>query len=216
MTAGPTPGQHASPLFRSVLEFGPILVFFVVNALVGGDDKGRQVMIATAAFMGTTALAMLVMKLRFDRISPMSWISGLLIGVFGGLTLLFQDDVFIKMKPTLVYLMFAAVLGYGVWTNRPTLQMLLETAYPGLSPRGWRLLSINWTGFFLFMAALNEVVWRTSSWDFWVGFKLWGVLPLTLLFAAVNIPMLLRHGLDVGGTPRSKVQAEADAAPPLQ
>lgn len=205
-------GGHASPLFRSVLEFGPILVFFVANALLPGDDKVRQVMTATAIFMVTTAGAMLVSKLKLGGISPMSWVSGVLIGVFGGLTLLFQDEAFIKMKPTIVYGMFAAFLGYGVWANRPTLQMLLETAYPGLSDRGWQLLSINWAGFFVFMAALNEVVWRSTDWDFWVGFKLWGVLPLTLLFAAVNIPMLLRHGLSVGG----KAQAEADAAPPLQ
>ena len=210
-TAAEPTQAHANPLLRSLLEFGPILVFFLANVFARGT-KVEQVMIATAAFMGTTAVAMLVAKWKFGRISPMLWLSGVLVLVFGGLTLAFQDEAFIKMKPTIVYLMFAAFLGYGVWANRPTLQMLLETAYPGLSERGWRLLSTNWAGFFLFMAALNEAVWRSTSWDFWVGFKLWGVMPLTLIFAALNIPMLLRHGLNVGG----KAQAEADAAPPLQ
>ena len=101
------------------------------------------------------------------------------------------------MKPTIVYAMFAAILGFGLATGRPLLQQMLETAYPGLNETGWRKLTINWTIFFVFMAVLNELVWRNTSWSFWVGFKLWGAVPLTLIFAAANIPMLLKHGLSV-------------------
>lgn len=196
---------------RLLVDFGPIGVFFVANALAGGS-KVQQVMTATAAFMAATAVAMLVSRVKLGRISPMLWLSGLLVLVFGGLTLVFQNDTFIKVKPTIVYLMFAAILGFGIATGRPTLKLLLETAYPGLSERGWRRLSINWAWFFVAMAALNEIVWRTAGWDFWVGFKLWGVMPLTLLFAALNIPMLLRHGLTLD---RAKA-VEAEATPPGQ
>ncbi|MEO5865535.1 MAG: septation protein IspZ, partial [Sphingomonas sp.] len=99
--------------------------------------------------------------------------------------------------PTFVYALFAGVLALGLATGRPLLQQLLEAAYPGLTEQGWRKLTINWTIFFAFMAVLNEVVWRNSTWDFWVGFKLWGAIPLTILFALANIPMLMKHGLTV-------------------
>jgi len=127
----------------------------------------------------------------------MLWLSAGLVIVFGALTLYFRDDTFIKMKPTIVYAMFSAILTFGLLTGRPLLQQMLETAYPGLSATGWRKLTINWAAFFACMAVLNEVVWRHSTWDFWVGFKLWGAVPLTLIFAGANIPMLLRHGLQL-------------------
>jgi intracellular septation protein len=186
--------RELSPGLRMAVDFGPLAVFFLVNTLADGP-KLMKVMMATTAFMVATAFAMVVSRVKAGRISPMLWISGALVLFFGGLTLWFRDDTFIKMKPTIVYLMFAAVLGFGLATGRPLLKLLLESAYPGLTELGWRKLTINWTAFFLFMAALNEAVWRTQSWDFWVGFKLWGAVPLTLLFAILNIPMLLKHGL---------------------
>lgn len=198
------------PLFRMALDFGPILIFFLVNTFAGGPKLVR-VLIATAAFMLATALAMLVSKIKTGRISPMLWLSGALVFVFGGLTLYFRDENFIKIKPTIVYAMFASILAFGLATGRPLLKSLLETAYPGLDDGGWRKLTINWAVFFLVMAVVNELVWRSTSWDFWVGFKLWGVLPATLLFALLNIPMLLKHGLTM-----QPVDAEAAAAPPPQ
>jgi intracellular septation protein len=186
--------RELSPGLRMAVDFGPLAVFFLVNTLADGP-KLMKVMMATTAFMVATAVAMIVSRVKAGRISPMLWISGALVLFFGGLTLWFRDDTFIKMKPTIVYLMFAAILGFGLATGRPLLKLLLEAAYPGLTETGWRKLTLNWTGFFLFMAALNEAVWRTQSWDFWVGFKVWGAIPLTLLFAMLNIPMLLKHGL---------------------
>jgi intracellular septation protein len=115
--------------------------------------------------------------------------------VLGGVTLWLHDETFIKLKPTIYYLFVAALLAFGLWKDKPLLKMVLGSAYPGLSEEGWRRLTRNWALFFLFMAALNEAVWRSSSTDFWVGFKLWGAIPLTFLFAASNLPMLLRHGL---------------------
>ncbi|KQN72154.1 septation protein A [Sphingomonas sp. Leaf62] len=186
------------------LDYGPLVVFFVANLLAGKIglpdmmDSLAQVIIASTAFMIASVIAIIVSKCKTGHISPMLWLSAGLVVVFGALTLYFRDDTFIKMKPTIVYAMFSAILTFGLVTGRPLLQQLLETAYPGLSALGWRKLTINWAAFFAFMAVLNEVVWRHSSWDFWVGFKLWGAVPLTLLFALANIPMLLRHGLKMG------------------
>src|SRR3546814_4543878 len=125
----------------------------------------------------------------------MLWISGALVLVFGGLTFYFHDPKFIQVKPTILYAMFAGSLGFGLVTGRPLLEALLGSAYPGLNALGWRKLTRNWAVFFAAMALLNEIVWRSTNWDFWVGFKLWGALPLTFLFALANVPMLMRHGL---------------------
>ena len=201
MTTPPKP--PVSPLFRMALDYGPLLVFFVANLLAGKIglpdmvDSLAQVIIASTAFMIASVAAIIVSKWKTGHVSPMLWLSAGLVVVFGALTLYFRDDTFIKMKPTIVYAMFSAILTFGLVTGRPLLQQLLETAYPGLSAAGWRKLTLNWAIFFAFMAVLNEVVWRHSSWDFWVGFKLWGAVPLTLIFAAANIPMLLRNGLQM-------------------
>ncbi|USU13938.1 septation protein IspZ [Sphingomonadaceae bacterium OTU29THOMA1] len=211
------------------VEYGPLLVFFAVNflfpatlamRLVGAstgflsdlDRAGAlviaKVIVATTTFVIATVAAMIVSKTRLGHISPMLWISGGFVVVFGGLTVYYHDPKFIQMKPSFVYGMFAAVLGFGLLTGRPLLQGLLGTAYPGLTADGWRKLTRNWALFFLFMAALNETVWRTTNWDFWVGFKLWGAIPLTLLFAFANIPMLLRHGLSTGDEVAADVPVE--------
>jgi len=193
--SSPPPADNAG--LRIAIDFAPLIIFFGVNFLLPGPQIER-VVAATAAFMLATALAMVVSRWKIGHISPMLWMSGVLVLVFGSLTIWFHDETFIKIKPTIIYLMFAAVLGFGLATGRPLLQALLGSAYPGLTPLGWRKLTINWTGFFIVMAALNEIVWRSFSWDFWVAFKLWGVIPLTLLFAAANVPMLVRHGLKLG------------------
>ena len=216
-----------SPGLRMGVEYGPLLVFFAVNFLFPAalamrlvasatgflsdlDRAGAlviaKVIVATTAFVIATVVAMIVSRTRLGHISPMLWISGGFVVVFGGLTVYFHDPRFIQMKPSFVYGMFAAVLGFGLLTGRPLLQGLLGTAYPGLTAEGWRKLTRNWALFFLGMAALNETVWRSTSWDFWVGFKLWGAIPLTLLFAFANIPMLLRHGLSVGDAPDVPVE----------
>ncbi|WP_188055526.1 septation protein A [Sphingosinithalassobacter sp. CS137] len=191
----PPTKNPASPGLRMLIDFGPLAVFFLVNSLYPGESQLDKVFAATAAFMIAMAGAMALSHWKSGHISPMLWVSGALVLVFGSLTLYFHNEVFIKVKPTIVYGMFAAVLAFGLATRRPLLKTLLEQAYPGLSERGWKLLTINWTIFFVVMAGLNELVWRTQSWDFWVGFKLWGVVPMTLIFAIANVPMLMKHGL---------------------
>ncbi|KQM65677.1 septation protein A [Sphingomonas sp. Leaf17] len=182
---------------RMAIDYGPLVLFFAVNFLAPGTTHTR-VIAATATFMAATLVAMIVSKVKAGHIAPMLWMSGGLVLVFGGLTIYFNDDTFLKMKPTLVYAMFASILGFGLLTGRPLLKSLLESTYPGLSAHGWRKLTRNWALFFVFMACLNEIVWRNSSWNFWVGFKLWGAVPMTLIFAMANVPMLMRHGLKVG------------------
>jgi intracellular septation protein len=193
-----------SPLLRLGIDAGPLVVFFAVNQLAGGPQIARA-LTATVAFMVAIAIAMIVSRVKLGRISPMLWFSGGLVFVFGALTLYFHDTTFIKVKPTIVYAMLAAILGFGIATGRPMLQTMLESAYPGLTATGWRKLTINWTAFFAVMAIANEVAWRIlapgDDLTRWAAFKLWIVMPATFLFALANIPMLMKHGLLVDDTP---------------
>jgi len=179
---------------KLLIDLGPLLVFFAVNFLAPVDPLVK-IFVATGAFMVAMVAAVLYSAIRFRSVSPLLWFSGIMVVVLGGLTLYLHDESFIKLKPTIYYGFVAALLGFGLWKDKPLLKSVLGSAYPGLSDEGWRKLTRNWALFFLFMAVLNEAVWRNSSTDFWVGFKLWGAMPLTFLFAAANLPMLLRHGL---------------------
>ena len=179
---------------RLLVDVGPLIIFFLANYLapVPGPLK---IFVATAAFMAAMIAAMVYSQIRFGKISPLLLFSGVAVIILGGLTIWLHDETFIKIKPTIYYALVAGLLGFGLATGRQFLKMVLGSAYPGLSDAGWRLLSRNWALFFAAMALLNEAVWRNSTTDFWVGFKLWGAIPLTFLFAALNIPMMMRHGL---------------------
>ena len=180
---------------KLLIDVGPLLVFFAVN-FFASVPPALKIFVATGAFMAAMVAAMLYSALKFRHISPMLWFSGVLVVVMGGVTLWLHDETFIKMKPTIYYVFVSALLGFGLIADKPLLKRVLGTAYPGLDEEGWRKLTRNWAIFFLFLAALNEAVWRNSSTDFWVGFKLWGAIPLTFLFAAANSPRLLKHGLN--------------------
>jgi len=179
---------------KLLIDIGPLLVFFLVNFLAPVPAV-LKIFVATGAFMVAMVAAMIYSALRYRTISPLLWFSGVMVVILGGLTIWLHKDWIIKMKPTFYYTLVAGLLAFGLATGRPLLQQVLGSTYPGLDEDGWRKLTRNWAFFFAFMAALNEAVWRNSSTDFWVGFKLWGALPLTFLFATANIPMLLRHGL---------------------
>ena len=172
---------------KLAIDFGPLLIFFLANSFGG-------IFVATASFMLATAVAMLVSKLKVGSISPMLWFTGVVVLVFGAATLYLHDETFIKLKPTIIYSMFAAILFFGMATGRPMLKMVLESAYPALDDDGWRKLTRNWALFFTAMAILNEVVWRSVSTDTWVQFKVWGVTTLSLVFALAQAPILMRHG----------------------
>jgi intracellular septation protein len=186
--------RRASPAAKLAIDLGPLLVFFLVNGFAPVPGM-LKIFYATGAFMAAMLVAMLLSQLRYKHISPMLWFSGGAVIILGGITLWLHDETFIKIKPTLYYTVIAALLLFGLWTRRNLLEMVLGSAYPGLSDEGWRILTRNWAIFFIVMAVLNEIVWRNSSTDFWVGFKLWGFLPATFLFAIANVPMLMRHGM---------------------
>ena len=179
---------------KLLIDLGPLLVFFLANFFAPVPDL-LKVFVATGAFMVAMVAAMIFSALRYHRISPLLWFSGIMVVVLGGLTIYLHDRTFIQMKPTLYYTLVAGLLAFGLATNRPLLQQVLGSTYPGLDEEGWKKLTRNWAIFFACMAVLNEAVWRNTSWNFWLAFKLWGAIPLTFLFAAANIPMLIKHGL---------------------
>jgi len=193
---------------KLLIDLGPLLVFFLVNFLAPVPAVAK-IFVATGAFMVAMIAAMIFSAIRYRRISPLLWFSGVMVVLLGGLTIWLHDVTFIKMKPTVYYVLVAGLLTFGLLTDRPLLQRVLGSTYPGLDQTGWTKLTRNWALFFAFMALLNEVVWRNSSTQFWIGFKIWGAIPLTFLFAAANIPMLLKHGLmKEDAVPAERVQVE--------
>jgi intracellular septation protein len=191
-----TEKREPSVAGRLLIDLGPLLVFFLVNFLAPVPDV-LKIFYATGAFMAAMIVAMMISYLRYKHISPLLWFSGIMVVILGGITIWLHNDVFIKMKPTVYYVFVASLLGFGLATRRNLLKMVLGAAYPGLSERGWQLLTRNWAVFFLVMAAVNEAVWRNTDTSFWIGFKLWGFLPATFLFAIANVPMLMKHGMQL-------------------
>ena len=180
------------------IDFGPLLLFFLAYRL--SEPKANPLtatLTGTVVFMVATVAAMGISWLRHGRVSPMLWLSAVLVIGFGALTLYFRDPAFIQHKPTIIYLLFATVLGLGLLKGEALLKRLLAAAYEGLSNDGWRLLSRNWAIFFVGMAALNEVLVAVLSFDTWLTIKVWGVTGLSLVFALANVPMMMRHGLVV-------------------
>jgi intracellular septation protein len=148
-------------------------------------------------------VAVIVSKVKLGRVSPMLWLSALLILFFGGLTIYFHDQSFIQIKPTIIYAFFALMLFAGLLRGKPLLKYLLQAAYDGLTHEGWLKLSRNWALFFVAMAIANEAMRRSMSFDTWLAVKVWGVTIVSVVFAAANIPMLMRHGLTLGEEPAS-------------
>lgn len=173
-------------MLKPILELLPLGIFFAAYQL--GD-----LMLATAAIMVATLFVLCVSYLVDKKIAMNPLISGVLVGIFGGLTLVMQDDTFIKIKPTLVNLLFALVLLGGIiFLKKPLLKYLLEIAFE-LTEEGWTRLTKRWGMFFIFLAALNEFIWRNFSEGFWVNFKVFGMLPLSILFMLLQIPLIKRY-----------------------
>ena len=198
------------------VDYGPVIVFFAVYKYYSPADRGNSVaevlavMSGTVAFMAAAAVALLLSKWKLGQVSPMLWLSTVLIVGFGGLTVLLHDPIWIQVKPTAIYLLFGVTLLIGLWRGKALLKILLEAAFEGLSDEGWLKLSRNWGLFFLVLAALNEGLRHWLSFGDWIAAKLWVFLPATFLFTFAQIPMLLRHGLAVDE------QAEVLENPPHQ
>jgi len=187
--------REPTGLARVLIDIGPLLVFFLVN-FVAPVPSAIKVFVATGAFMAAMVAALVYAAVRYRYVSPLLLFSGVMVVVLGGLTIWLHNETFIKVKPTIYYALVAALLTFGLLTGRPFLKLVLGSAYPGLDEEGWRKLTRNWAIFFAVMAVVNEAVWRNSTTDFWIAFKLWGAIPATLLFAVANLPMLVRHGLN--------------------
>jgi intracellular septation protein len=172
-------------LLKLLLELGPLVVFFVMNAQAG-------IYWGTGCFVVATLAALVASKMLLGRIPTMPLVSGFFVIVFGGLTIWLHDDLFIKMKPTIVNTLFAAVLFGGLAMGRSWLKYLFGEAFR-LTETGWRMLTFRWACFFVLLAILNEIVWRNFSTEFWISFKLLGILPLTMIFAIAQIGLLKKH-----------------------
>lgn len=203
----PANGKAENPLVKLALEMGPLVLFFLANSkpdlfrpwvgkvlgegLVNTGQGG--ILVATAVFMVAMVVSLVLTKVLTGRLPVMPLVSGVVVLVFGGLTLFFQDDTFIKLKPTIVNTLFGALLLGGLAFGKPLLPYALDSVFE-LDAAGWWNLTFRWGLFFLFLAAINEIVWRTQTTDFWVAFKVWGVMPITMAFALAQTPLMLKHG----------------------
>ncbi|BBE73399.1 septation protein A [Oharaeibacter diazotrophicus] len=180
--------RHENPLVKLALELGPLGVFFFANARA-------DIFTATAAFMAAMVVSLAISWTLTRRLAVMPVVTGVVVLVFGTLTLVLHDDTFIKMKPTIVNGLFAAVLLGGLAFGKALLGYVFDGAFR-LDAAGWRKLTLRWGLFFVFLAVVNEAVWRTQTTDFWVAFKVWGIMPITLVFSALQLPLMSRHALD--------------------
>jgi intracellular septation protein len=183
-------------VIKLAVELGPLLVFFVVNSQAGRfvSAPDQAIFWGTGAFMVATVIALVVSRAALGRIPTMPLVSGVFVLVFGGLTLWLKDDQFIKFKPTIVNALFAALLLGGLASGRSLLKLVFEDVMR-LTEEGWRKLTLRWSLFFICLAVLNEVIWRNFSTDFWVSFKVFGIMPLTFVFAVAQVGLLRRYEL---------------------
>jgi intracellular septation protein len=180
-----TAQNEQSQLLKLGLEIAPLVIFFVVNSY-------RGIFWGTGAFMVATVLSLVLSRSVFGRIPVMPLVSGIFVVAFGTLTLLLQDALFIKLKPTIVNALFSIILFGGLLFGRPLLRHLMGDVFQ-LTDRGWSVLTFRWACFFAFLAVLNEIVWRNFSESFWISFKIWGIMPLTMAFALAQIGVLKRY-----------------------
>jgi intracellular septation protein len=186
------------PGWSLAVDYGPLLVFFLVYKFAGSGSgpiaQIETIIRATGVFMVATVIALIVSKVRLGRISPMLWLSTILIVGFGGLTIWLHDPKFIQLKPTIVYALLASLLFGGLLLGKPLLKYVLEAGYDGLSERGWFVLSRNWAIFFAAMALLNEGLRATLDFDRWLTVKVWVLPILAFVFAFAHIPFMTKQG----------------------
>jgi intracellular septation protein len=183
-----TDKKQLHPMLKLALDIGPLVLFFALNAKFG-------IYAATGGFMVAVLIALGVSYAMTRHIAIMPVVTAIIVLVFGGLTLILHDDLFIKLKPTIIYVLFGGTLLAGLALDKPFLSIMFDQMFH-LTPQGWRKLTWRWALFFLFLAVVNEIVWRTQTTDFWVSFKLFGVVPLTFLFGALQYPLLVKYHPD--------------------
>ncbi len=196
------------PLIKLLLDLGPLVVFFTIWYIAGKQPdafdaylpqavagKGNAFFPATAALMVATLVSLVASFAIFKKLPTMPLVTAVLVMVFGGLTLYLADEIFLKMKPTIIYILFAAVLGIGMMLNRVFLKIMFDEAF-SLTPEGWRILTWRWTIFFVFLAILNEIVWRGFSTDVWINVKVFGFITLTMVFAIAQVGIIQKFSTE--------------------
>ncbi|WP_020085852.1 septation protein A [Hyphomicrobium zavarzinii] len=183
-----TQESGSQQLMKFLVELGPLVVFFIVNSRAG-------IFWGTGCFIAATAASLIASRFLFGRVPVMPLVSGVVVLVFGGLTLWLQDELFIKLKPTIVNSIFAAVLFGGLFFKKSLLSYLFGDVF-SLDDEGWRKLTFRWACFFVFLAILNEFAWRLLTTDQWVTFKVFGIMPITMAFAISQVGLLQRHALN--------------------
>lgn len=178
-------GDPKQQMIKMLLELGPLVVFFIMNWRAG-------IFTATAWFMVTMVIALAVSWFVFKRVAVMPLVTAVVVLVFGGLTLWLQDETFIKMKPTITNVLFGSILLGGLPFGQSLLKYVFGEVYR-LTEKGWFVMSLRWGLFFFALAVLNEIIWRGFSTDFWVAFKVWGIMPLTIVFSMFQLPALTRY-----------------------
>ena len=178
------------PLIKLAADFGPLLIFFIIYFNNENDLK-----VAIPPFIIATLISLIVIYFLEKRIPMVPLTGGILITLFGGLTLYFDNKIFFYMKPTIINLLFALVLFFGkFFTKKPLLKICFQNAFD-LEDEGWKKLNYRWISFFIFVAVLNEIVWRTQSEVFWVNSKVWGLLPISFIFVASQFPLINKYKL---------------------
>ncbi len=188
---------ETNPMLKIALEMGPLVVFFGTYAWVKGDPAAgaadvTRIIYATVALMIATAVSLIASRILLKRLPVMPLVTGALVLIFGSLTIYLRDPTFIKIKPTILYLLFAAALAGGLLSGKLLLKILLGEAFQ-IRDEGWRLLTQRWIGFFVALAILNEVVWRNFTESTWVVFKSFGVAPLMMVFMAAQISLIMKY-----------------------
>jgi len=178
-------------MVKFIAEFGPILIFFIIYL-----SNDNNLKLAITPFIIATFVALAVIYFLEKKIAMVPLTSGILIGLFGGLTLYFDNKMFFYMKPTIINLLFAGVLFFGQYVTKKNLLKMFFQNKLDLKNEGWKKLNYYWIYFFLSLALLNEIIWRTQSELFWVNFKVWGLLPITILFTACTIPIINKYKLE--------------------
>ena len=180
--------KQLNPILKLVLDIGPLVLFFAANSKFG-------IFAATGSFMVAVLIALTVSYVMTRHIAIMPVVTAVIVLVFGGMTLVLHDEQFIKLKPTIIYVLFGGTLLAGLALDKPFLSILFDQMFH-LSEEGWRKLTWRWVLFFFALAIANEIVWRTQSTDFWVSFKLFGVVPLTFLFGALQMPLINKYSVE--------------------
>jgi intracellular septation protein len=177
-----------NPFLKLALDVGPLLLFFVANSRLG-------IFAGTAVFMVAVVVALGISYALTRHWPIMPVVSAVIVLVFGGLTLVLHDETFIKVKPTIIYTLFGGALLGGYLLDKPLLEIVFDSVFH-ITDEGWRKLTLRWAAFFFLLAVLNEVVWRTQSTDFWVNAKVFGFMPLTFLFGALQVPLLMKYAVE--------------------